>query len=110
MFIEEIFDRTSIAAHGLLHIQSKHKQVEAPTVPSAVIWGSNEDLWCHKCVIVSHCVKKSKNKLSKSCQKLSKRCQKVVKKLQKVAKSCQKSCQKVVKKLSKSVKKYQWSF
>jgi hypothetical protein len=36
------------------------KQVGAPTVPSAVIWGSNEleDLWCHKCVIVSHCVKK----------------------------------------------------
>jgi hypothetical protein len=36
---------------------SKDKQVGAPTVPSAVIWGSDEDLWCHKCVIVSHCVK-----------------------------------------------------
>jgi hypothetical protein len=38
----------------------QQEQVGAPTVPSAVIWGSNEleDLWCHKSVIVSHCVKK----------------------------------------------------
>jgi hypothetical protein len=33
------------------------QQVGAPTVPSAVLSGSNE-LVCHKCVIVSHCVKK----------------------------------------------------
>jgi hypothetical protein len=73
------------------------KQVDAPTVPLAVIWGSNEDLWCHKCVIVSHCVKKKKKNVKKLSKKLSKSCQNVVKKL---LKNCQKSCQKVVKNLS----------
>jgi hypothetical protein len=75
------------------------KQVGAPTVPSAVIWGSDEDLWCQKCVIVSHCVKKKENK---NGQKVVK---KVVKKLSNVVKKLSKSCQKVVKKLSKKCQK-----
>jgi hypothetical protein len=65
-----------------------------------------EDLWCHKCSIVSHCVKKKKKvgkKLAEKKKKLSKNCQKFVKKVVK----------KVVKKLKKLTKgsaRYHWSF
>jgi hypothetical protein len=71
---------------------SMREQEGFPTVPSAVIWGSNEDLWFHKCVIVSQCVKKKKRNFQKVLQtvvnKLSKQkvVKKVVKKLQKIDK------------------------